>query len=555
MDGTNYWGNEVFPISYKTLPTRRWESRAEWVRFRSWLAPHVKVSVGLLPEPPRCALRARVFGEWKDADVRCAKVALESLPGIYVTGNLFRPAKSARSMPGMLCPHGHWQDGRLHDHDPRGSIIARCYNLAKLGATVFSYDMIGYNDSCQMPHGESFPRDVYWGLNQMAAQTWNSIRALDFLLELPGVDARRIGVTGASGGGTQSFILAAVDDRITASAPICMASSTFHGGCYCENAPLLRVASNNIEIIRLCAPRPQFLGCCVGDWTQLCRFADLPAIRQVYALHGAEGRVKDLLVNDSHNYNREMREAVYAFFLEFFWGRKSAEPAREAEFRRPSMRDRMVWWGREAPAAIPAGQMRQQWIARAEAALKPCLKDAEAARRQLGRLLAHTLVLTEESLAEAAARPPERVRAGGDRGRLVIEARSKAPHPQAKDPFFLTFYRAPAADAVHEILGLAGQRQGRMSLDGRGAAGPWSLLAAAVSDRVASVAADVRGFDPERDADYAARLDVPCIRQVGGMAAILAAIGRRPILLRGATPSMARLARRYAGANLLLAES
>src|ERR1051325_10984139 len=82
----------------------------------------------------------------------------------------------------------------------------------------------------------------------MGLQTWNSIRAPDFVCELPDVDTTRIGVTGASGGGTQTFMLCAVDPRPTVSFPAVMVSANMPGGCICENASLLRVGTNNVEL-------------------------------------------------------------------------------------------------------------------------------------------------------------------------------------------------------------------------------------------------------------------------------------------------------------------
>ncbi|MCK4374663.1 MAG: acetylxylan esterase, partial [Candidatus Brocadiae bacterium] len=284
---------DVRDTSYEHA-VRHFASRSEWLDYARWLRRHARVSLGLLPEPPRCALRARLFGRWEGDGYSCEKASFESLPGFFVTGNLFRPlcrGHRTRKQPGILCPHGHWPDGRLHDHDPAGSVIARCIQLARMGATVFSWDMVGYNDSCQIPHREFRAADPHWGLSLMGLQAWNTIRATDFLLSLPEVDAGRIGVTGCSGGGTQTFAHMAVDERIATAAPICMISYRFQGGCLCENAPLLRLDATNVELARLFAPKPLFVGSCTGDWTADTPEKELPALRAVYRLYGAKGRL------------------------------------------------------------------------------------------------------------------------------------------------------------------------------------------------------------------------------------------------------------------------
>src|SRR4029078_9808324 len=154
------------------------------------------------------------------------------------------PTKS----PGVLCPHGHWPHGRLEQSE-LGNIPARCIMLARMGCTVFAYDMVGYNDSKrQIDHRINTPALDLWGITSLHLQTWDSIRAIDFLQSLPEVDPNRIGVTGASGGGTQTFILTAVDDRVSVACPVNMISHSMQGGCVCENAPCLRIDTNNMEI-------------------------------------------------------------------------------------------------------------------------------------------------------------------------------------------------------------------------------------------------------------------------------------------------------------------
>src|SRR5262249_35846822 len=138
--------------------------------------------------------------------------------------------------------HGHWNNGRMYEapandvardlksggeKTPEGAkypLQALPAGLAKLGCIVFHYDMVGYADSDTIKHREGF-RDVdaeMWLTSFMGLQSWNSIRALDFLMSLPDVDTNRIGVTGASGGGTQTFMLGAIDSRPTAIFPAVM---------------------------------------------------------------------------------------------------------------------------------------------------------------------------------------------------------------------------------------------------------------------------------------------------------------------------------------------
>ena len=133
-----------------------------------------------MPKP--CRLKPLIFDKFQGDSYTCEKVCFQSLPGFFVTGNLFRPLdaeKKSKSVPAILNPHGHWRNGRLHDLDNQVSVVARCIHFAKMGATVFTWDMIGFNDSCQIKEHRAFPDDPLWGLSLASAQTWNSIRALD----------------------------------------------------------------------------------------------------------------------------------------------------------------------------------------------------------------------------------------------------------------------------------------------------------------------------------------------------------------------------------------
>ncbi len=231
-------------------------------------------------------------------------------------------------------------------------VQARCIRWAKLGCVVFMYDMVGYNDSKPFKHEFLNDRLRRWGLSLATLQTWNSIRALDWLTSLPDVDPARIGCTGESGGGTQTFLLTALDDRITVSAPVVMVSDTFQGGCVCENAAGLRHGTDNVEFAAMCAPRPLKLVGATGDWTAKTMTRAFPAIRGVYSLFGATDRVAAEVFDFPHNYNQTSRNAIYAFMAHWLLGTLDTASTREGQ-QQPEKPDDLSAFNKERPA--PAG--------------------------------------------------------------------------------------------------------------------------------------------------------------------------------------------------------
>ena len=294
-----------------TMPP--YASKAEWEAAAAVLRRRLLIAAGLYPLPDRTPLNPLRSGRIEEEGYAVERLAIEARPGFYVTGNLYQPLGKSGPFPGVVCPHGHWEHGRL-EHGERGSVPARCATLARMGMVVFSYDMIGYNDSLQFPHGWGGNREKLWGLHPFAMQLWSSIRAVDYLQSLDMVDPDRIGCTGASGGGTQTFALMAVDPRIKIAAPVNMISSTMQGGCGCENAPIIRLENANMEIGALMAPRPLLMISATGDWTRETPHVEYPAIRSIYALYGAEHQVRNVHIDAPHNYNLASREAMYPFF-------------------------------------------------------------------------------------------------------------------------------------------------------------------------------------------------------------------------------------------------
>ena len=372
--------NGYFPFEVPATKDA-WEARAAELKLRT------RVALGLWPEPERTPLNAKIWGKVERPDFTVEKVAFESVPGLFVTGLLFRP-KKAGPHPAVLSPHGH--EGRLWDYGDKGvrrmiaegaerfersgrwPQLARCANLARLGCVVFIHDMLGYADSQQIPtsvaHRFSQPRPhmesaARWGFYSpqaelrlqsiLGVQAWSCVRALDFLCSLPDVDARRIGVTGSSGGGTQTILTCALDDRPAVAFPQGMVSTSMQGGCTCENANYLRIGTGNVELAALFAPKPQGMTA-ANDWTKEMMTKGLPELEKLYGMLGSKGNVFCRNhVHFPHNYNAVARSLMYGLFNKHLkLGHE--EPILDVDFE-PLTPAEFSVWDAEHPAP-PSGE-------------------------------------------------------------------------------------------------------------------------------------------------------------------------------------------------------
>ncbi len=288
----------------KTYTTpEAWQKRAEEIRTQ------ILMGAELAPLPEKCPLNP-IFGDIRTYDgYQVQNVAFESLPGVYVTGSIYSPVAREDSPAGILSPHGHWP--KREDYGRyRPDVQYRCAAMARLGAMVFTYDMVGYGQLAELGWHHDHPKT-------MKLQIWNSIRAVDFLISL-GADPERIACTGASGGGTQTFHLAAVDRRVRVSVPVVMISNRHFGGCICElGMPIHEnndFKTNNVEIAACVAPNPQLLVSVGTDATETTPDIEYPNIRYIYELFGKGGMVENAhLPEDQHGYDFNKRAAVYPF--------------------------------------------------------------------------------------------------------------------------------------------------------------------------------------------------------------------------------------------------
>lgn len=302
------------------FPLPEWPDLKAWKRQRQQIRRHLLLCAGLNAQTAAFKARGRAVHRFEHEGLVVENLCIETLPGLYLVGNLYRPARARGRLPLVLHPHGHAMHARTVPLDMY-SVPHRAMNSALQGLAAFAYSMIGYDrDTGQLEHGTLLrgPEKRVCsalGLSMLGLQLNNSIKALDYLLSRDDIDPRRVGCTGESGGGTQTYFLAAVDERVKVAAPAVMLSGHFQGGCVCENAPLLHLQYSNLQYAALIAPRPLLLLGCTGDWSHHVREREYPCLRELYRRYGQEEAIDCFYQDEQHNYDQASREAVYAWMV------------------------------------------------------------------------------------------------------------------------------------------------------------------------------------------------------------------------------------------------
>jgi dienelactone hydrolase len=285
-----------------------WTARAEKIRERIYEGAGLE----MIPAENWIAPIRTVRNQKRELDgYSVENVALELYPGYFVHGNLYQPLNIQDKIPAILSPHGHWfkpEDYGRFRHDMQ----LRCASLAKMGAVVFAWDMYGSGEDTAHDHHSD---DV------LTYQCFNGIRILDYITSLDYVDPDRIGITGASGGGTQTFLIAALDDRIAVSVPTVMVSAHFYGGCLCESGKPIHKSgefeTNNVEIAASIAPKPLMIIGDGGDWTRNIATVEYPYIERLYNFFDAADNTEYAFFEDEvHDYGISKRKAAYGFLAE-----------------------------------------------------------------------------------------------------------------------------------------------------------------------------------------------------------------------------------------------
>jgi dienelactone hydrolase len=273
--------------------------------------------VDLWPWPPQTPLNPIWRDKITHEGYTVQPVGFESMPGFYCVADLYMPAKLSGKHPAIIRAHGHGNSGRY-------GVQEHCAAMARMGTVVLAISMVGYNDCkqyCEEHYGkkDASGNNLEPGPALFALQLLSLIRSVDFLCTLPEVDAGNINITGESGGGTQTFMLAAVDPRIKLAIPVVMVSAS-HTGCKCEKGPegFVPTISNHAEIAALHAPKPQLIVSDGQDWTKHMPQVEFPYIKKVYDQFGAGDKLENVhLATEGHNYGPSKRNASYEFFKKY----------------------------------------------------------------------------------------------------------------------------------------------------------------------------------------------------------------------------------------------
>ncbi len=391
--------------AYRTDPA---DTLEKWRGQKDFIKSQVAMAAGLKPLPRRVKPEANIGVQHKFEGTVIANVKFESMPGSIVTGTLFMPERVKSQAPGILCPHGHLEKGRLNS-DAFNNIPLFCQMMARLGFIVFSYDMPGYNDSNEIMH--CWPEDMrrsamLSGVSPFGIQTINSLQALDFLCNLPEVDERRIGVVGHGGGAFQSMVAALLDERVKVLALSGVLSSHCQGECECEEGPLLRINSlTSFDMLSACAPRPLFLASSSQDGTSQNPVYEVPALMEIYNLLDSGDALLNYHQNIAHSCPKDTREHIYPWLTHWLLNQSLRETIPEDDIQ--VLPERLMIQGN---GGEPTPLSTQKCIKQigdflcANGTPLPKSQAAAAKLRKERRALAGDFINSEQGLVDVACR-------------------------------------------------------------------------------------------------------------------------------------------------------
>lgn len=289
-----------------------YNSKASWERRKDSMISCIVSTLGLGKLPKKLVSAPLLTTLRTYAGYTVQNFSLETLPGVFINGSIYRPLKFTGKLPVVFHPDGHFSRGRY-----REDCQYRAASLARMGVVGVTYDLFGWEGESILQVAPSAHRKSL----VQALQIHNTLRLIDHVLTFPEVDIERVGMTGASGGGSQTMLVAAIDKRIAVSVPVVMMSSYHSGGCPCESGMGIHLCgsgTNNVELAAMAAPRPQLVISDGKDWTRDVPELEFPYLKRIYGFYPGAEVQNHHLATEGHDYGPSKRQAMYAFLVKHF---------------------------------------------------------------------------------------------------------------------------------------------------------------------------------------------------------------------------------------------
>ena len=299
------------------------QTREELEARRPLLQKRLRHSLGLDPWPERTNLNARTVGTLERSGYKIEKLVYEAWPGLIMTAHLYLPDSLKQPSAGLVYACGHWMEaGKLAP-----PVQSFCAMAATLGIVTLVYDPIGQGERLESWRDHGHLNALLVGKSQLGLMVWESIRSLDYLLSRPEVDPKRVGMTGASGGGLNAFFTTAIEDRFACSIPVaypCTFSAAMQaerdlnwedGTDVCNQVPQVMSYAEMSDIASLFIPKPYMILSGTRD-----KIFPIAGVRQIaseiaqnYQLAGVPERFRFGELDEEHGYQLSLRQTAYGW--------------------------------------------------------------------------------------------------------------------------------------------------------------------------------------------------------------------------------------------------
>ncbi|MGZ0168090.1 MAG: alpha/beta hydrolase family protein [Planctomycetales bacterium] len=343
---TRYFEAETAKLAKASLS--KYQSKEDWEKDKAKHREHLFEMLSLDPLPAKTPLEPVVVGTVEHEDIVVERVHFQSRPGLYVTGNFYRPKEQTGPLPAILyvCGHGRVKKGDISygnktHYQHHGAWFARN------GYVCLTIDTVQLGEIEGIHHG-TYKHGRWWwnsrGYTPAGVEAWNCIRSLDYLQSRNEVDGERIGVTGRSGGGAYSWWIAALDERIKCAVPVAGITNLQNhvvDGCvegHCDCMFMVNTYRwDYAQVAALVAPRPLLISNTDKDRIfPLDGVVDVYSkVRRIYELYGKRDHIGLQITEGPHKDTQELRIHAFHWFNRFLKGEDSLIETAAVKFFEP----------------------------------------------------------------------------------------------------------------------------------------------------------------------------------------------------------------------------